>query len=246
MFVTQIYIQKTGFMNVIITGASKGIGNALAKKFALEERITLYIISRAGEKLRLLREECLKMNPKAVVVVIPADLTKIRSEVLLEYIEAKHIDILINNAGVLINKPFVKMEEKEIMSMVEMNFLVPVRIISHISSLIGGNSPTHIVNIGSMGGFQGSEKFPGLSIYSATKAALAILTECLAVEFSGKNVFFNCLALGSVQTEMFSEAFPEYKASKSPEEMADYIAEFSMNGYRYFNGKILPVSSTEP
>jgi short-subunit dehydrogenase len=233
-------------MNVIITGAGKGIGKALAKKFAQEERITLYIISRTKYELKNLRKECLKINPSAVVVDISADLTRIKSHKLLDFIDSKHIDILINNAGLLVNKPFLKLSEKDILSMIDINFLVPVRIISGLSSLFGGAMPTHVINISSMGGFQGSTKFPGLSIYSATKAALAVFTECLAVEFSGKNVFFNCLALGSVQTEMFSEAFPGHKASASLEDIAHYIAEFSKNGYKVFNGKIIPVSSTTP
>jgi len=233
-------------MNVMITGASKGIGNALAKKFSEKKRIKLYIISRTKERLRLLREECLKINPDAKVYDVSVDLTKQKGQMLLDKIVEEHIDILINNAGILINKPFLKLSDDDIMSMVKMNFLVPVKLITQLFSKIGGSMPTHIVNIGSMGGFQGSVKFPGLSIYSATKAALASLTECLAVEFAGKNVFCNCLALGSVQTEMFTEAFPGYKASISAEEIAEYITDFSINGYKYHNGKIIPVSLSTP
>ena len=113
-------------------------------------------------------------------------------------------------------------------------------------SNMGGVKPTHVVNIGSMGGVQGSVKFPGLSIYSASKAALATLTECLAAEYPDKNIYFNCLALGAVQTEMFDEAFPGYKAPLTADEAAEFITDFALNGYKYFNGKIIPVSLSIP
>ena len=97
-----------------------------------------------------------------------------------------------------------------------------------------------------MGGFQGSMKFPGLSYYASSKAAIANLTECLAAEYQDKNIAFNCLALGAVQTEMLSEAFPDYQANIQPEEIADFIADFALHGQNYFNGKIIPVSNTNP
>ncbi len=97
-----------------------------------------------------------------------------------------------------------------------------------------------------MGGVQGSEKFQGLSLYSASKAALAVFTECLAEELKTHNVKANALALGAVQTEMLSHAFPTYKAPLQASEMADYIADFALNGHQYYNGKILPVSLSTP
>ena len=89
-----------------------------------------------------------------------------------------------------------------------------------------------------MGGFQGSAKFKGLSYYSASKAAIACLTECLANEFKPYGISVNCLALGSVQTEMLNEAFPGYKAPVDAKQMAGFIAEFALTGHRFFNGKI--------
>jgi len=119
-------------------------------------------------------------------------------------------------------------------------------LIQKLLEKMGGSTPSHVVNISSMGGFQGSMKFPGLSIYSATKAALASLTECLAEEFKKENVFFNALALGAVETEMLEEAFPGYKAPINADEIAEFIADFAFNGYNYMNGKIIPVSLSTP
>jgi NAD(P)-dependent dehydrogenase (short-subunit alcohol dehydrogenase family) len=108
------------------------------------------------------------------------------------------------------------------------------------------NNPSHIVNISSMGGFQGSAKFPGLSAYSVSKGALSILTEALSTEFASKDIRVNALCLGAVQTEMFEEAFPGFKAPLSAEEMGHYIADFALTAHRFYNGKILPVSLEDP
>jgi NAD(P)-dependent dehydrogenase (short-subunit alcohol dehydrogenase family) len=97
-----------------------------------------------------------------------------------------------------------------------------------------------------MGGFQGSVKFKGLSYYSASKAAISCLTECLANEFSESRISVNCLALGAVQTEMLNEAFPGYKAPVEAHEMAEFISEFALSGHKFFNGKILPVAVGTP
>ena len=97
-----------------------------------------------------------------------------------------------------------------------------------------------------MGGYQGSSKFPGLSLYSASKGALSILSECMAEELGEKGIKVNCLALGAAQTEMLEKAFPGYQAPLSANEMAEFISDFAINGHRYFNGKILPISVSTP
>ena len=97
-----------------------------------------------------------------------------------------------------------------------------------------------------MGGVQGSVKYSGMAYYSASKAALATLTECLAEEYKERGIFFNCLAFGAVQTEMLTEAFPGYKAPITATEAAHFVVDFALTGHRYFNGKILPVSVTTP
>lgn len=97
-----------------------------------------------------------------------------------------------------------------------------------------------------MGGIQGSLKFPGLAAYSSSKGAVITLSELLAEEYKEQGVAFNVLALGAVQTEMLSEAFPGYQAPIQPAEMANYIKDFALNGHTYFNGKVLQVSSTTP
>ena len=104
----------------------------------------------------------------------------------------------------------------------------------------------HVINISSMGGIDGSVKFPGLSAYSSSKGAVNILTELLAEEYKETGPVFNSLALGAVQTEMLEEAFPGLKAPISAEKMASYVLDFAITGQKYYNGKILPISSSTP
>jgi NAD(P)-dependent dehydrogenase (short-subunit alcohol dehydrogenase family) len=128
----------------------------------------------------------------------------------------------------------------------EANVMGVVKMVQAVLPLMGGAGHPHIVNIGSMGGFQGTAKFPGLAAYSASKAAVANLTECLAEELKEQNIKVNCLALGAVNTEMLHEAFPGYVAPVSAVAMAQYIASFALTGQYIMNGKIVPVSISTP
>lgn len=229
-------------MNVLITGGSRGIGWELIKLFS-ENSYTIYIVSSNKEKLsRLLNET----NIQAEVVQV-----NFLDEGLEQNIEQIFIDwnvkfdIVINNAGLLVNQPFNKSNTQAAINLYKVNYLAPLFICKQIlGGYVGQNC--HILNIGSMGGVQGSVKFSGLSLYSSTKAALANLTECLAEEYKETTTKINCLALGSAQTEMLEEAFPGYQSQVSAKQMANYIFDFAVNGNKLFNGKIIPVAVTTP
>ncbi len=156
----------------------------------------------------------------------------------------KNVDILINTAGSLVVEDFMKFSNEKAREMMEINFFGPASVIRTLRPLM--KKGAHIVNISSMGGYQGSSKYRGLSYYSASKAAISCLSECLAEEFSDSGISVNCLALGAVQTEMFEEAFPGKKAPVSAKEMAEFIVDFAQNGNRFFNGKVLPVAIGNP
>lgn len=159
--------------------------------------------------------------------------------------ESGHLSGLVNNAGFLKAVPFLELTEEDWNAHYRVNLLAPALLVKELAPLFGPDGG-HIVNISSMGGFQGSRKFPGLSAYSAMKGALAILTESMAAELNGKNLCVNALCLGAVQTEMLEEAFPGFQAPVQPDRMGRWIAEFLVHGHRLFNGKILPVSLTDP
>lgn len=223
---------------VLVTGAGKGIGFETVKCF-LDQGYKVIAISRNTLQLTELA------NNSEELVLIQGDLTKEYAKVI-EQIKAitNDLGIMVNNAGLLVNKPIKDLTDNDLSNMIEINLGVPFRMVRDLSNLFGTGS--HIINIGSMGGVQGSAKFTGLSLYSASKGALAILTECMAEEFKDRKISVNCLALGAVNTEMLKEAFPEYSANLNPDEMARYIFDFSINGSKYFNGKIIPVSNSVP
>jgi NAD(P)-dependent dehydrogenase (short-subunit alcohol dehydrogenase family) len=234
-------------MNIIVTGASQGIGFETAKLFALDHQNCVIAIARGKEGLDKLVRECSGEANRGQIVALSADLLSGDMDKLIipEIISAfSQIDILVNNAGMIINKPFGEMEERDFDMMFNSNVKSVFILIRKLLPYFASGS--HIVNIGSMGGYQGSQKFAGLSLYSASKGALAILTECLAVELAERNIRTNCLALGSAQTEMLARAFPGYKAPLTAGEMAEFIVDFSLNGHRVFNGKVLPVALSTP
>lgn len=234
--------------NIIITGASSGIGFEAVFDLTANKDNQVIALARSADKLRKLHEIASSLNPDGGKLY-PAQFDIVYdnyTDSLVPFIQSKfdHVDILINNAGALVNKPFMATSAEDFAQMLQTNVLGHVNMIQHVAPLMtqGG----HIVNISSMGGVQGSVKFPGLSAYSASKGALAILTECLAEEFKAQNIKVNCLALGSSQTEMFEEAFPGLEAGTLAFEMGRYVAEFAQNGHKYYNGKVLPVATTTP
>ena len=223
--------------NVIITGTSSGIGYELVKIFS-EKNYEVLALSRDNSKLR--------SQNLSGVTSINFDLTDYENYADLdEYLKSfKKIDVLINNAGFLVNKDFEKTTIEDFKKIYSVNVFSVAMLIKYTIQYMCINSS--IVNISSIGGIQGSVKFPGLSAYSSSKGALNILTEMLAEEYKDKNIHFNTLAIGSVQTKMLEKAFPGFDALTSAKEMANYIFKFSTDEYKLFNGKIIPVSSSTP
>jgi 3-oxoacyl-[acyl-carrier protein] reductase len=232
-------------MLFVITGSSRGIGFEMVKFLAKNPENLILAVSRNIPSVeKLIREKKLhSVLPIKADITKPADQKKIAATIKKLGLP---VDVLVNNAGELINKPFSKISLPELHSVYTTNVFAPFMLIQQLLPLMNTKKRSHIVNIGSMGGYQGSAKFAGLSAYTSSKSALAGLTECLAEEFKQTNISVNCLAIGSVQTEMLSKAFPGYKAPTKPNEMAEFICNFATTGQHYFNGKILPVSSTTP
>lgn len=233
-------------MNIVLTGASSGIGFEAALELSLSNDNKIVCIARSADKLRKLLEIARGINPGCTIYPVEFDIVMDDYAILVSFLKERlgHIDILINNAGALINKPFLETTGNDLADMYQSNVLGHFNMIKNIYPLM--NSGGHIVNIGSMGGFQGSVKFPGLLAYSASKAALHTLTECLAFELADTGIKINCLALGSAQTEMLEAAFPGYESPVMAFEMGKYVADFARTGHKFFNGKVLPVAATTP
>lgn len=233
-------------MNIIITGASSGIGFETALEFSLDNKNIVLCIARSADKLKKLFDIAKQINPDCNLLPVAFDLVNDDYGVLIPFLQERlgTIDILINNAGSLTNKPFLETTETDLAEMLESNVMSHFKMIKACVPFM--QSGSHIVNVGSMGGFQGSVKFPGLAAYSASKAALHTLSECLAFELADKGIKVNCLALGSAQTEMLEAAFPGYESPVMAFEMGKYIADFAKTGHKFFNGKVLPVAVTTP
>lgn len=235
-------------MNIVVTGASAGIGFEVVKKLSANNHQVLAIARRKAELVKLQRE-CLQENSLAKVFIWDTDITGIDEKTIAAYfaeIGFDHVDALLNNAGLLINKPFLELSNEDWKNIYNVNVFAAVNLVKLMHPYLLKSNLKHIVNISSMGGVGGSVKFAGLSAYSSSKGALCILTECMSEEFKLDSIKVNALALGAVQTEMLSEAFPDYRAPLLPEEMAEYVEWFLVNGCKYFNGKIIPVAVSNP
>lgn len=224
--------------NIIITGTSRGIGFELVK-IATKNRMNVLALSRNSKPVSDLHLP--NVTALSVDLLQKKDLQKV-----VDFVESKwqKVDILIHNAGKLINKPFSELTIADFTQVYQVNVFAVAELTRLLLPFLKRKS--HVLNISSIGGVQGSVKFPGLAAYSSSKGALLTLTELLAEEYKEQQIYFNALALGAVQTEMLEEAFPGYKAPVSPKEMAAYIYDFACEGQRFYNGKILQVSSTTP
>lgn len=223
--------------NIIITGTSRGIGYELALQFANEGHQVLAISRKTPKELI--------QNPNITCLSVDLSVEN-ELEQVQQFLSSawKKVDVIIHNAGSLLNKPFSQTSQSDFEEVYKVNVFGVANLTRVALPYLSKGS--HVVSISSMGGIQGSLKFAGLSAYSSSKGALITLSELLAEEYKEQGIAFNVLALGAVQTEMLQEAFPGYQAPISAREMADYIFNFALTGNQYYNGKILQVSSTTP
>ena len=221
---------------LLVTGASRGVGFEICKQAAANGN-TVIALSRNILPL----EGIPKVHPFSVDLSNESEVVDFANQISNSF---KSIDALINNAGSLINKPFLEISSSEFEAVFKVNIFAVATLTRSILPII--NPKGHVLNITSMGGVQGSAKFPGLSAYSSSKGALVIFTELLAEEFKDSGPSFNALALGAVQTEMLEEAFPGYQAPVTAAKMARYVIDFALKGHQFYNGKVLPISSSTP
>lgn len=223
--------------NIIITGTSRGIGYELALLFAKAGHNVLAISRKIPQGLvGNANITCISID-----LAVEKDLEQVENFLSQSW---KKVDVIIHNAGSLLLKPFGETTSEEFENIYKVN-VFGVANLTRIS-LPYLQKGSHVVTISSMGGIQGSMKFAGLSAYSSSKGAVITLSELLAEEYKERGISFNVLALGSVNTEMLQEAFPGYQAPLSATEMADYIYNFALTGNKYYNGRVLQVSTTTP
>jgi len=229
-------------MNIIVNGGTRGIGKEVVICLAQDSGNHILVTGRNEASLKSLSVQFKNVHTMTVDLSVFDNQIEAFREKVNTYLTK--VDIIVNIAGFLVLKDFTDMTNNEARLIMETNFFGPASVIRVIKPIMTKGS--HIVNISSMGGFQGSSKYKGLSYYSASKAALICLSECLAEEFKDTGISVNCLALGAVQTEMFEEAFPGYKAPVCAKDVAEFISDFALKGQKLFNGKIIPVAVSNP
>lgn len=223
--------------NIIVTGTSRGIGYELALQFANAGNQVLAISRKIPQTL-------LEHQNVTCLSIDLADESALQEVDKFLSSTWKKVDAVVHNAGALLLKPFAETTQADFESIYKVNVFAVANLTRICLPYLQKGS--HVVTISSIGGVRGSLKFAGLAAYSSSKGAVITLTELLAEEYKEQGISFNVLALGSVQTEMLNEAFPGYQAPISADGMATYIYDFTLNGNKYFNGKVLEVSSTNP
>ncbi|MCB0767398.1 MAG: SDR family oxidoreductase [Flavobacteriales bacterium] len=226
---------------VVVTGAGKGIGAATVKALLARSGVKVVAVSRDLSELARSIDDMSALRLVELDLRAPDAATE-----LVQKVGQHRIHALIHNAGILHKTEMGTHARQRLEELYLTNVIAPLELSQALAPCLAGDPAGHIVHIGSMGGFQDSVKFPGLVAYSASKAALACMAQCLAEEFKEQGIRSNCLAIGSVDTAMLRAAFPGFRAGTTPEAMGAYIAEFALSGHNLFNGKVLPVATTTP
>jgi NAD(P)-dependent dehydrogenase (short-subunit alcohol dehydrogenase family) len=173
--------------------------------------------------------------PGSRIHAIDADVTRHQDRAdLINFAVQKMggIDVLVNNAASLVLKPFVETTEDDFNAMLTGN-VTSVAMLSRLAMPYLAKSRGNIINIASLAGIRSVDKFPGLSAYSASKAAVIALTECMAVELKELGIRANCIAPGAVDTEMLRKAAPNLNPRAKPIDIAKivyYLADDEQSG----------------
>jgi short-subunit dehydrogenase len=228
---------------IVVTGASRGIGRETVRALVAEHRRRVLAVARDAEALGTLRHELGTDRLETLAQDLAAPDAADR---LVAHVAGRRLAGLVHNAGLLVRRPLGEWTAQDTAALFHLNAAVPLLLTQALAPLLSGDPPGHVVHIGSMGGFQDSVKFPSLAAYSASKAALACVAQCLAEELKDRGVRSNCLAIGAAGTEMLRAAFPGYDAPVTASAMGAYVARFTVEGHHWYNGKVLPVAVGTP
>mgnify|MGYP001275982573 FL=1 len=213
----------------LVTGASRGIGQATVSLLR-ENGATVIGCSRGTDT-----DFCCDVSSSKDV------------HALFEHIKTHYgqLDILVNNAAMIKPGPITSQPLSEWDDHYQTNVRGLVHCCQHAFQLMAPNGGC-IVNVSSLAGFQGAEKFPGFSAYVASKSAVTGLTEALAVEGKPLGIRVNAIAPGAVNTQMLHNIAPDLQTSTEPEDIAQLIlALVHPLQSKSLNGTILPVYSNE-
>jgi short-subunit dehydrogenase len=215
---------------VVVTGASSGIGEALAMNFARGGH-NLVLVARSEDKLRKLARR-LKAEHKVKVWVEPADLSR-RSAArkLAARLDEQGIavDILVNCAGVLEHGPFIQLSPTAQLELIDLNVIGLTAMLNHFLPPMVKRGKGRILNVASIAAFQ---PVPSLATYAASKAFVLSLTESLAEELAGTGVSITALCPGITATDMVARAKEKSAGLKLPGFIIGDVENVAAQGYR--------------
>ena len=224
----------------VVTGASSGIGRSTAEKLA-QRGARVVIFARSRERLAdVARAHPGRMHAVAGDVAQEQSIVRLFSETESQF---GPCDILVNNAGMIDKAPLIDTDVERWDRMFDVNvrsaFLSCRRALPQMIERRSGV----IVNVSSISGVPGPEKFSGFVSYNASKAALIAFTEALAVEVKNDGIRVNCVSFGSVDTKMWAEASGGAPAEMDPHEAAESILFLASQRSKPLNGQNLHVWS---
>jgi len=236
----------------IITGAAQGIGKGIAERFAADGAIVYACDLREGT-MDEWAKACSEQNNTRVIPMYfdVSDAPAVKNALMTIFKEEKHIDALVNNAGVVFNKKIGMIVRQETELMFRINVIAVIELVQLCSRLMARNGGGSIVNIASVTAVLGS---PGQSAYSATKGAIMSFTKSAAKELASQGVRVNAVAPGIVKTERFAELYESDGAKidqrigrialgrlGTPEDIANACAFLASDRASYISGQILGV-----
>ena len=227
----------------IITGAGRGVGRATALRFAREgARVVLF--SRTLAPLENAATEIARQGYPFLSVV--GDVSH-EEDVQALFQQAMQtfgrVDILVNCAGVVAVRPFAEMDASTWDHVLGVNLRGTFLCCRDAFRIMAAQHSGVIVNLSSLSGVKGVEKFPGLGAYNVSKAGVASLTEILAVEGKPYNIRVCAVSPGAVETEMLKQAAPHLKAAMTPEDLAEILLFMVDESGRMLSGTNLEIFS---
>ncbi len=232
----------------IVTGASRGIGKAIAEKFCQEGAVCV-VCSRSKERVSKMAEELEKTGAK--VFAVQADISKkedVESLVDVTLHEFERIDILVNNAGITRDTLLMRMKDADWEDVLNTNLTGVFLCTRAVTRQMLKQRNGRIINISSVIGLTGNV---GQANYAAAKAGIIGFTKSVARELGRRNITVNAVAPGYIATDMTASLSEEYKQrmfdliplgrSGTPEDVAEVAAFLASDSANYITGQIIQV-----